>query len=75
MPTIREILRNKVSLNIRSVDRVLLNSWMKNLQMPGGVVTFIREQRGWNIPSPRVLNNRTVAFRLAVDGFAAAKGL
>src|ERR1700694_503161 len=75
MPTIREVLRDKVSLDIRSVDRVLLNGWVKNLQMPGGVVNFIREQRGWAIPSPVMLNNLTVAFRTAVEQFAAAHGL
>lgn len=75
MPTVKEILRDKVSLDIRSVDRVLLNGWVKNLQMPGGVVNFIREQRGWEIPSPVMLNNLTVAFRLAVEKFAVAQGL
>jgi hypothetical protein len=75
MPTIKEILRDKVSLDVRSVDRVLLNGWVKNLQMPGGVVTFIREQRGWEIPSPVMLNHLTVAFRTAVEQFAAAHGL
>ena len=43
MPSIKEVLRDKVSLDIRSVDRVLLNGWVKNVQMPGGVVTLIRE--------------------------------
>jgi hypothetical protein len=75
MPTVKEILRDKVTLDIRSVDRVLLNGWVKNLQMPGGVVNFIREQRGWKIPSPVMLNNLTVAFRTAVEQFAAAQGL
>ena len=41
MPTVKEILHDKVTLDIRSVDRVLLNGWVKNLQMPGGVVNFI----------------------------------
>src|SRR5262249_33755313 len=75
MPTIKEVLRDKVSLDIRSVDRVLLNGWVKNLQRPGGGVTFIREQRGWPLPSPVMLNNLTVAFRTAVEQFAAAQGL
>jgi hypothetical protein len=75
MPTVKEILRDKVSLDIRSVDRVLLNGWLKNLQMPGGVVNFIREQRGWELPSPVMLNNLTVAFRGAVEEFASTHGL
>jgi hypothetical protein len=75
MPTVKEILRDKVSLDIRSVDQVLLNGWVKNLQMAGGVVNFIREQRGWDIPSPVMLNNLTVALRTAVEQFAAAHQL
>jgi hypothetical protein len=75
MPTVKEILHDKVTLDIRSVDRVLLNGWVKNLQMPGGVVNFIRLLRGWDIPSPVMLNNMTVAFRTAVEQFAAAQGL
>jgi hypothetical protein len=75
MPTIKEVLRDKVTLDIQSVDRVLLNGWVKNLQMPGGVVNFIRQERGWDIPSPVMLNNLTVAFRTAVEQFAAAHDL
>jgi hypothetical protein len=75
MPSIKEVLRDKVSLDVRSVDRVLLNGWVKNLQMPGGVVTFIREQRGWPIPSPAMLTNLSTGFRAAVEQFAAARGL
>ena len=75
MPTIKEVLRDKVSLDIRSVDRVLLNGWVKYLQMPGGVVNFIREQRRWPIPSPVMLHDMTIPFRTAVDQFATAQGL
>jgi hypothetical protein len=75
MPTVKEVLRNKVTLDIRRVDRVLLNGWVKNLQMPGGVVNFIRLLRGWDIPSPVMLNTMTVAFRTAVEQFAAGQGL
>src|SRR5262249_24264330 len=74
MPTVHEILRDKVTLDIRSVDRVLLNGWVKTLQMPGGVITFIREQRRWAIPTPVMLNTMTVDFRSAVKQFAAARG-
>ena len=44
MPTVQEILPNKISLDIECVDRVYLNGYVKNLQMPGGLVNFIREQ-------------------------------
>jgi len=44
MPTVQEILPRKISLDIECVDRVHLNGYVKNLQMAGGVVNFIREQ-------------------------------
>jgi hypothetical protein len=75
MPTVKDILRDKVSLDIRSVDRVLLHGWVKNLQLPGGVVTFMREQRGGDIPAPVMRNHLTGALRAAVERFAAAHGL
>lgn len=44
MPTIKEILTNKVVLDIECVDRVYWNGYVKHLQRPGGLITFIREQ-------------------------------
>jgi hypothetical protein len=75
MPTVKEILQDKVTLDIRRVDRVLLHGWVKNLQLPGGVVNFLRLQRGGEIPAPVMLNHLTGAFRTAVEHFAAAPGL
>ncbi len=75
MPTVAEVLRDRIGLDIACVDRVLLNGYVKHLQMPGGVVNFIREQRGWPIPSPVMLGKLTTAFRGAVEQFAAAQGL
>jgi hypothetical protein len=75
MPTMKEVLDGKVGLDIRSIDRVLLNGWVRYLQMPGGLVNFIREQRGWPIPSPAMLGEMTDAFRKAVEQFASEQGL
>lgn len=75
MPTVKEVLSGKVALDIECVDRVYLNGYVKYLQMPGGVVNFIREQKGWPIPSPVMLKNTTEAFRRAVEKFATAQGL
>jgi hypothetical protein len=47
MPAIKEILTNKVVLDIECVDRVYLNGYVKYFQMPGGLITFIGEQI-WN---------------------------
>lgn len=75
MPTVAEVLQDKIGLDVACVDRVLLNGYVKHLQMGGGVVNFIRTQRGWPIPSPVMLGKLTTAFRDAVEQFAAAQGL
>ena len=75
MLTVAEVLRDKVALDIECVDRVLLNGYVKYLQLPGGVVTFIREQRAWPIPSPAMLGSLSDAFHTAVERFAAREGL
>ena len=74
MPTIEEILPNKISLDIECVDRVYLNGYVKNLQMAGGVVNFIREQFNWPIPSPKAMYQMTENFKKAVEAFAQEMG-
>lgn len=75
MLSVKEVLSGKVVLDIECVDRVYLNAYVKYLQMPGGVVDFIRQQRGFPIPSPLMLARITTAFHKAVDRFAANQGL
>ncbi len=75
MPTIADVLRDKVALDIESVDRVYLNGYIKDLHMPGGVVLFIRNQKGWPLPSPQMLYNMTDDFHAAVERFATQQGL
>ena len=75
MPSIAEILHGRVALDLESVDRVYLNGYVKDLHMPGGLVRFIREQRGWAIPSPVMMYTMTEEFHAAVAQFAQAQGL
>jgi hypothetical protein len=75
MLTIAEALTDKIELDIECVDRVYLNGYIKYLQMPGGLVNFIREQIGWPIPSPKALYEMTAQFRAAVERFATEQGL
>lgn len=75
MLTVKEVLDGKIGLDLRCVDRVLLNGWVRYLQMPGGVVNFIREQQGWPIPSPAAMTKMRDAFRKAVEQFALQQGL
>ena len=75
MLTVKEILADRITLDIECVDRVYLNGYVKYLQLPGGLITFIREQMGFPIPSPIVLPPVTQAFRKAVEQFAADQGV
>jgi hypothetical protein len=75
MLTVKEVLANKVTLDIECIDRVYLNGYVKYLQMPGGLITFIREQMGFPIPSPMLLPPVTRAFRKSVEQYAKKHGL
>jgi hypothetical protein len=75
MLTVKEVLQDKISLDIECVDRVYLNGYVKYLQMVGGVINFIREQKELPIPSPKVLYEMTQSYHSAVEAFAAAEGL
>src|SRR3990170_5132887 len=75
MLTVKEILTDKIALDIECIDRVYLNGYVKHLQLPGGLIRFIREQMGFPIPSPMVLPPFTQAFRKAVEQYAKEQGL
>ncbi len=75
MLTVKEILTKKIGLDIECVDRVYLNGFVKYLQMAGGLITFIREQMGYPIPSPKVMRPFTEAYRKAVEQYAKERGL
>ena len=75
MLPVKEVMMEKIALEIECVDRVYLNGYVKHLQLPGGLITFIREQMGFPIPSPMVLPPFTQAFRKAVEKYAQEPGL
>jgi len=75
MLTVKEILMDKISLDIECVDRMYLNGYVKHLQMPGGLITFIREQMGFPIPSPMVMRPVTEAYRKGVEQYAKEQGI
>jgi hypothetical protein len=45
------LLRDHVTLKIRSIDRVLLQGYVPQLQTVGHVCRFLRWQRNFPIPS------------------------
>ncbi len=70
MPSIPELLKGHVTLEVECVDRLYLNGYIGRLATSGGLVTFMREQLGKPIPSPVVLGQVTERFRDAVKAMA-----
>jgi hypothetical protein len=56
------LLRDHVTLKVRSVDRIFLQAYVPKLQSVGQVCTFLRWQRGFHIPS-------SAAFGKTGDGY------
>src|SRR6266581_9807515 len=70
LPSIPELLKDHVTLEVECLDRLYLNGYIGSLATSGGLVTFMREQLGKPIPSPVVLGQATEKFREAVKGMA-----
>jgi len=75
MPTVEEIIKEQVSLEISCVDRVYLNGYIPSLMQPGQVVNFLRKHLGFQIPSPAVLQRIHNDFVKRVETFAKAEGI
>ncbi len=70
MATIGSLLRDRVTLRVRSVDRIFLHAYMPKLMTEGMVVRFLLD-RGFPIPSPSLLGDIGRAYVAAVERFAA----
>ena len=74
MATIASLLADRVTLEVRSVDRIFVAGYVPKLQSEGLVVRFLLD-RGFPIPSPVALGKIGQAYVRAVDRFAQANGL
>lgn len=74
MITINEILKDHVTLDIECIDRMYLNGYIPNLQTSGQLVRFL-QQRGFEIPSPTLLNQATKKYNAAVKAFATKNNI
>jgi hypothetical protein len=75
MPSIPELLKDHVTLEVECLDRLYLNGYIGPLATSGGLVTFMRQQLGKPIPSPVVLGQVTEKFRDAVKAMAEQQGI
>jgi len=69
MATIASLLRERVTLQVNSVDRIFLAGYTAKLQSEGQVVRFLLD-RGFPIPSPAALGQIGEAYVQALQRFA-----
>ncbi len=69
MATIESLLSERVSLQVRSVDRIFLAGYVPKLQSEGLVVRFLLD-RGFPIPSPAALGKISQRYMRAIERFA-----
>jgi hypothetical protein len=74
MTDANEILKEHVTLDIECIDRIYLNGYIPNLQVPGQLVTFLRHH-GYRIPSPAILGKMTNEYKASVEAYAKEKGI
>ncbi len=68
--TVNDVLDGHVDLDVECLDRIYLNGYVPNLQVPGQVVSFMTAHLGNPIPSPAIMDKIGTGFRTAVDRFA-----
>ena len=68
--TVRELLEDKVELDVEGIDRLYLNAYQPRLQTGGGVVGFFREHRGAVVASTSLMGPTSKAFVAEIYRFA-----
>jgi hypothetical protein len=72
--TISSLLRDRVTLRARSVDRLFLQGYVPKLMTQHQVVRFLLD-RGFSIPSPALLGKQGRAYVAAIERFARDNGV
>jgi len=68
------LLRDHVTLKVRSIDRIFLQAYVPKLQSVGQVCRFLRWQKGYPIPSSAAFGKIGEAYVTAVEAFAKRNG-
>src|SRR5579871_6503240 len=69
------LLRDRVVLKCRCIDRIFLQAYVPKLQTVGQVRSFLRWQRGFKIPSSAAFGQIGDAYVKAVHHFAKRNGI
>lgn len=73
--TLRELLEDKVQLDIEGMDRLYLNAYQPRLQTGGGVVSFFKGHRGAQVASTTLMAPMSRDFVAAIHAFAQREGV
>jgi len=73
--TVRELLDEKVVLDIEGIDRLYLNLYQPMLQTGGGVATFFKGHRGAKVASTMLMAPMSHAFVKSIQDFATREGV
>lgn len=73
--SVAEILREHVTLEVESIDRLYLNAYVPGLQYESGVAAFFRHHRGRPIVSSALMDPISKAFVAAIHAFVQAQGV
>jgi hypothetical protein len=72
---VAELVRDHVTLELESIDRMYLNGYVPGVQTPGGFIRFIKSQLGMSIPSTAAVAGMRDAFLRAIDAFVERDGV
>jgi len=73
--TVRELLEDKVQLDLEGIDRLYLNAYQPRLQTGGGVVSFFKGHRGAQVASTTLMAPMSRDFVAAIRRFAKREGV
>ncbi|MDQ2828896.1 MAG: hypothetical protein M3Y74_07590 [Chloroflexota bacterium] len=73
--SVTTILREHVTLEVESIDRMYLNVYVPRLQSTAGIAHFFRAQRGATFASSALMDPITTTFVAALERFARTQGI
>ena len=68
-PSVADVLRNHVTLEVEGIDRMYLNVYVPRLQTPKGVANFLRFEHGHRFASSVLLDPITAEFIRAIERY------
>ena len=71
--SVAAVLREHVTLELESIDRMYLNVYVPGLQYPSGVAAFFTKHRGYPFASSALMDPISKAFVAAIHAFVAAE--